>query len=102
MTYERKQINSAPRGPVKPSRNRSGLIRAIRRIKPSPAYLQGMQEWIHTRNRKRFCCPPTPCSRRASKGKIGRGKEASNDLRTEADQQRATRPGQAQPQQIGI
>jgi hypothetical protein len=45
MTYERKQINSAPRGPVKPSRNRSGLIRAIRRIKPSPAYLQGMQEW---------------------------------------------------------
>src|SRR4029453_3009774 len=25
--------------------NRSGLIRAIGRIKPGPAYLQGMQEW---------------------------------------------------------
>jgi hypothetical protein len=45
MTYQRKQIERAPRSPVEPSRNRSGLMRAIRRIKPGPAYLQGMQEW---------------------------------------------------------
>ncbi len=45
MTYERKQIESTPSRPVKRSRKGSGLIRAIRRIKPSPAYLQGMHEW---------------------------------------------------------
>ncbi len=45
MISERKQIASVPSRPIRPSRNRSGLIRAIRRIKPSPAYIQGMQEW---------------------------------------------------------
>jgi hypothetical protein len=40
-----KQINGTPSHPVKPRPKGSGILRAIRRAKPSPAYLQGMQEW---------------------------------------------------------
>ena len=45
MTYERQQFKSTQGRPVKPSRKRSGLTRAARRIRPGPAYLQGMREW---------------------------------------------------------
>ncbi len=48
MTYERKQIkqiNSTPSHLIKPRPKGSGIFRAVRRPKPSPAFRQGMQEW---------------------------------------------------------
>jgi hypothetical protein len=47
MTYQRKLLNDAlDRRPSKPNPNSSGVTRAARRIKPSPAYVEGMRAWL--------------------------------------------------------
>ncbi len=74
MTYERKQIkqiNSTPSHSVKPRPKGSGIFRAVRRPKPSPAYLQGMQEWRDRVIPRLFSdtnfLPRPPCSCRVPK-----------------------------------